>query len=171
MKITFVMANWKSLAGGVQSTGDLAYHLQKRGHEVYMVSPQKRRPSGLQQVKSLLKGKGLIPWKRTGPSHLDNLDLPRRILDHPPPVTDADIPDADIVIATWWETAATSARCGRPSSKTPSRRRRARTRTRRRSSDRRAPARPGRLARVRGRRCTRRLDAAPTSCTGGRARR
>lgn len=105
MKITFVMANWKSLAGGVQSTGDLAYHLQKRGHEVYMVSPQKRRPSGLQQVKSLLKGKGLIPWEQTGPSHLDNLDLPRCILDHPPPVTDADIPDADIVVATWWETA------------------------------------------------------------------
>lgn len=105
MKITFVLANWVSLAGGVQSNADLAYHLQKRGHEVYIVCPQKRRPTVLRQVKSLLKGKGLIPLKHQGPSHLDGMDLPRIILDHPAPVTDADLPDADIVVATWWETA------------------------------------------------------------------
>ncbi|MGL6136733.1 MAG: glycosyltransferase family 4 protein [Planktothrix sp.] len=105
MKITFVLANWVSLSGGVQSNADLAYHLQKRGHEVYIVCPQKRRPTVVKQVKSLLKGKGLIPSKHQGPSHLDGMDLPREVLDHPPPVTDADLPDADIVVATWWETA------------------------------------------------------------------
>lgn len=105
MKITIVMANWRSLAGGVQSTGDLAYHLQKRGHEIYIVCPERRKPTALQQVKSLLKGKGLISSKYTEPSHLDGMDLPRAVVDHPPPITDADVPDADIVVATWWETA------------------------------------------------------------------
>lgn len=105
MKITFVMPNWVSLSGGILANASLAYHLEKRGHEIYMVCPEKRKPTGLQQVKSLLKGKGLISRKKTEPSHMDSFDLPGCILDHQPPVTDADVPDADIVVATWWETA------------------------------------------------------------------
>ncbi|HVT88762.1 MAG TPA: glycosyltransferase family 4 protein [Tepidisphaeraceae bacterium] len=40
-----------------------------------------------------------------GPSHLDGLGLDWRVLDQNRPVRDSDIPDADLVIATWWETA------------------------------------------------------------------
>ena len=105
MKITFVLANWVSLAGGVRSNAMLAYHLQKRGHQVYIVSPEKCKPSFSQQMRSLLKGKGWISTKRKGLSHFDGLDVPRRVLEHEPPVTDADVPDADVVVACWWETA------------------------------------------------------------------
>jgi glycosyltransferase involved in cell wall biosynthesis len=33
------------------------------------------------------------------------LDVPCRVIERGRPVTDADVPDADVVIATWWETA------------------------------------------------------------------
>lgn len=105
MKITFVLANWVSLAGGVRSNAMLAYHLQKRGHQVFVVSPQKAQPTIRQQVSSFIKGEGLIETKRKGSSHFDGLDIPRQVLDHGSPVTDADVPDADIVVACWWETA------------------------------------------------------------------
>ena len=105
MKINIVMANWVSLAGGIRSTAVLADHLQKRGHEVYVVCPQKRRPTVRQQLKSLIKGKGLIASQLKGVSHFDDFEIPCRVLDHRDPVTDADLPDADIVMATWWETA------------------------------------------------------------------
>lgn len=106
MKITFVMPNWQGdLSGGVLSNADLAYHLQKRGHQLYMVCAQPRQPTMLQQIKSLLKGQGLISKKPFGPSHMENFDLPQTVLEHPSPITDVDLPDADIVVATWWETA------------------------------------------------------------------
>ncbi len=105
MKITFVLANWVSLAGGVRSNAMLAYHLQKRGHEVLVISPRKRQPPLSKQLRSLLKGQGWIKTERQGPSHFDGLDVPRIVLDHGPPVMDADVPDADIVVAAWWETA------------------------------------------------------------------
>jgi glycosyltransferase involved in cell wall biosynthesis len=39
------------------------------------------------------------------PSHLDGSGLDYKILDRPRPVTNADVPKADVVIATWWLTA------------------------------------------------------------------
>jgi glycosyltransferase involved in cell wall biosynthesis len=38
-------------------------------------------------------------------SHLDYVDVPHRLMPRWQPVTDADLPDADVVVATWWETA------------------------------------------------------------------
>lgn len=105
MKITFVLANWAGVAGGVISNAMLAHHLQKRGHEVFIVSPQQPQPTLKQQIRSLFKAKGLINQNNKKTSHFDSLDIPRQMLDHGPPVTDADVPDADIVVACWWETA------------------------------------------------------------------
>jgi glycosyltransferase involved in cell wall biosynthesis len=49
-------------------------------------------------------------------SHLDGLGLDHRVLDAWRPLSDADVPDSDVVVATWWETAewvsALSARKG-----------------------------------------------------------
>jgi glycosyltransferase involved in cell wall biosynthesis len=38
-------------------------------------------------------------------SHLDGADVAYRLVDGRQPIRDADVPDADVVIATWWETA------------------------------------------------------------------
>ena len=40
-----------------------------------------------------------------GNSYFDGLDLDHRIIERWRPITDRDVPDADIVVATWWETA------------------------------------------------------------------
>lgn len=105
MKITFVTGNWVSLAGGVRVVSIYADRLQKRGHEVFVVCAGKAQPSWQKQIKSILQGKGFISTQRESPSHFDALEVPRKVLDHPAPITDADVPDADVVIACWWETA------------------------------------------------------------------
>ena len=38
-------------------------------------------------------------------AHLDHLQVPHRVIETHRPIVDRDLPDADIVIATWWETA------------------------------------------------------------------
>ncbi|CCQ55955.1 glycosyltransferase family 4 protein [Crocosphaera watsonii] len=105
MKITFVLANWVSLFGAVRSNAMLTYHLQKRGHDILIVSPRRHKPTLREQFRSLRRGKGWISTERKGQSHFDGLDVPRIIVNHSPPITDADVPDADVVVATWWETA------------------------------------------------------------------
>ncbi len=104
MKITFILPTL-SLAGGIRSTSILAERMVKRGHQVLIVSTPNPTPSLRQQVRSLLKGHGWISTAKRPPSHFDNVDVPHRVIDHYRPITDADVPDADIVVATWWETA------------------------------------------------------------------
>jgi glycosyltransferase involved in cell wall biosynthesis len=106
MKITFILPNWVgNFAGGIQSNMSLASHLQKRGHEVCLISLKKRPASFKKQIRSLLKGKGWISSQKSNFSYLDGLDITGKIIDHQPPLTDADVPDADIVVATFWITA------------------------------------------------------------------
>lgn len=105
MKITFVMASGFSLSGGDRVVAIYADRLQKRGHDVLVISPPPSPPSLQGQVRSLLKGKGLIKHKKQQPSHFDHLDVPHRLLESHRPVVDADLPDADVVVATWWITA------------------------------------------------------------------
>jgi glycosyltransferase involved in cell wall biosynthesis len=104
MKITFVLPTL-SLAGGIRSTSILAERMVKRGHEVFVVSIPKRRPNLRQQMRSLRRGKGWISVTKNNPSHFDNINVPHNVINRFRPVINADVPDADVVIATWWETA------------------------------------------------------------------
>lgn len=99
------MASGFTLVGGDRVIATYAQRLKQRGHEVFVISRPKSRPNLRQQVKSLLKGQGWISVAENEASHFDGLDVPCRLLERYRPVTDADIPDADVVIATWWETA------------------------------------------------------------------
>lgn len=102
MKITFVLP-FAGLAGGIRVVAIYADRLKKRGHEVFVVSTPGDPITPLKQIKSLLKGRGWISSKKA--SHFDGLDVPHQVIDRWRPITDADVPDADVVIATWWETA------------------------------------------------------------------
>ena len=102
MKITFVLP-FAGLAGGIRVVATYAERLQKRGHEVFVVSLPADSISAFQQVKSLLKGKGWL--SNSEASYFDGLDVPHQVLKRRRPITDADVPDADVVVATWWETA------------------------------------------------------------------
>lgn len=103
MKITFVLP-YAGLAGGIRVVAIYAEQLQKRGHEVTVVSTPRRIAPLREKIKSLLKGKGW-PNTKPGPSHFDGMNVPHHVLETCRPITDADVPDADVVIATWWETA------------------------------------------------------------------
>jgi len=105
MKITFVLP-YAGLSGGIRVIATYAERLQKRGHDVFVVSVPKPAPTVKQIARSMLKGNG---WPQPKPqskaSHFDTVNVRHQVLEKVRPVTDADVPDADVVIATWWETA------------------------------------------------------------------
>jgi len=72
---------------------------------VFVISLPQPQPSMRQQVKSLLRGRGWISPPENEFSFFDNLAVEHKINDRYRPVEDKDVPDADVVIATWWETA------------------------------------------------------------------
>src|SRR5438067_3010988 len=102
MRITFILP-FAGTAGGTRVVATYADRLRKRGHEVVVVSTPKRDPGFAAKLRSLMRGSG---WPNSsGPSHFDHADVDHRVIDRFRPITDADVPDADVVIATWWETA------------------------------------------------------------------
>lgn len=104
MKITFVLPT-VDLSGGIKSVVVYAQGLQQCGHEVLLVSLPCRQPTLREQVRSVLRGRGWLPTIKKNPSHLDGADVQHRVIERCRPIVDADVPDADVVIATWWETA------------------------------------------------------------------
>jgi glycosyltransferase involved in cell wall biosynthesis len=102
MKITFVLP-YAGLQGGTRVVAIYAQKLQERGHEVVVVSTPRTRPTVARQVVNLLRGRQWKPHRHLG-SHMDATDVPHVVVDHAPPVIEADVPDADVIIATWWGT-------------------------------------------------------------------
>jgi glycosyltransferase involved in cell wall biosynthesis len=92
------------MAGGIRVLAIHAERLQRRGHRVTVVSQPQPQPDLARKVKSLLRGRGWPKDAEPEPSWFDGLGVPHRVLEAP--VTDADVPDADVVIATFWTTAA-----------------------------------------------------------------
>src|SRR4051812_46476012 len=104
MKITFVLPV-ADMGGGVKVVVIYGKALARMGHRVTVVSAPPPAPPLRRRLKSLLKGEGWMRVERAFASHLDGSGLDHRVLERSRPVTDADVPDADVVIATWWETA------------------------------------------------------------------
>ncbi|MCW6052226.1 glycosyltransferase family 4 protein [Lyngbya sp. CCAP 1446/10] len=104
MKITFVLPTL-ALTGGMRVLSIYTKILQKRGHTIFIVSTPPERPSLIEQLLSVLRGKGWEPTSLKKWSYFDNVDVESRVIETCRPVTDSDVPDADIIMATWWETA------------------------------------------------------------------
>ncbi len=103
MKITFVMDGGDSLSGGNRAIAMYAQGLVERGHQVELFARPKRPPTLRDRMRSLLKGAEATPDR---PSHFQAAGLTLKVLSEWRPVEDRDVPDADVVIATWWETAS-----------------------------------------------------------------
>ena len=102
MRITFVLP-FAGLQGGMRVIAIYADRLRRRGHEVFVVST----PLNLSiktKIKSFLLGRGW-PGRRPEASHFDGVNVTHRVLDRIRPVVDADVPDADVVLATYFTTA------------------------------------------------------------------
>ncbi|MBU1690129.1 MAG: glycosyltransferase family 4 protein [Gammaproteobacteria bacterium] len=110
MKITFVLPT-VNISGGIRVALIHAKALRDSGHQVRLVFPPPKPPSFKENLKYFLNGKG---WRRTTESNakilsnlsmLQDCSIDHHVLKSWRPVIDADVPDADIIIATWWETA------------------------------------------------------------------
>lgn len=104
MRISFVLPT-VNLNGGIRVVAIYARALIAKGHQVTLVSPPPKELPFKSKLKHLLQGNGWPHKLKSYPSHLDDCGLNHRVLNHWRPVNDYDVPDADVVIATWWETA------------------------------------------------------------------
>lgn len=105
MRVTFVLSD-ANLSGGVRAVSIYAEKLKARGHQVTVVSRPKPPPFQLRrQIKSLLTGGGWPANPHSDHHHLAGTSVEHRVIDSWRPIRDEDVPDADVVVATWWETA------------------------------------------------------------------
>lgn len=98
MKITFLLPP-VNMSGGIRVVAIYAEELVRRGHTVTLVSVPQRATRTLHRIQQVLR------LRRPLKSHLDGLGLDHRILESARDIVDSDVPDADVVVATWWETA------------------------------------------------------------------
>lgn len=103
MRITFVCAA-ADLSGGFRVIALYAKKLQDRGHEVVVVSRPRPSPTFRDRLRALYRRRR-INGGGYGPTHLDGLSVPHHRIDRHRAITAVDVPDGDIVVATWWETA------------------------------------------------------------------
>jgi glycosyltransferase involved in cell wall biosynthesis len=104
MRVTFVLP-YAGLSGGIRVAATYAERLQRRGHDVTVVSVPQVRKSFLAKSKSLLRGRGWPKDREPQPSYFGDIAVPHRVLESARPVVDEDVPDADVVLATFWRTA------------------------------------------------------------------
>ena len=103
LRINFILPT-VNMSGGIRVVAIYAAALQAMGHRVNLISPPAPRPSLKDILKNILRGQN--PWALgVSPSHVDTIGVPHYVLAANKPVCDEDVPDGDVVIATWWETA------------------------------------------------------------------
>ena len=104
MRVTFVVGGF-TLAGGARVVLMLAQRLMRPGHKVVVVGPQVRRRD-VGRARVLLRCQGWLT-SRTNLSYVRELgpQVERRLLYRHRPVEDRDLPHADVVVQTWWQTA------------------------------------------------------------------
>ena len=101
MRICFVLPTVNP-SGGIKVALIYAKKLAEMGHTVTVVSARPKAPSFRQTVRSLLKFK---PRASAHSSSLEGWAGNHVILSRPELISANSFPDADVVVATWWETA------------------------------------------------------------------
>ncbi len=106
MRITFVSPR-PNLSGGCRVIAIHADLLQEMGHEVTVVAPAGPPARSLRdRARALLRGR--LPRrepKGRRPSHYDGMRARLILVERASGVSEADLPEADVVIATFWTTA------------------------------------------------------------------
>ena len=111
IRITFVMP-CDDLSGGNRVVAMYAKHLMARGHQVLVVNAARHHPTLMDRLRMLRKMDSAA-WAiavKYPPGHIELSGVPQRVLKQQGALTDADVPDADVIIATWWETVEYVAR-------------------------------------------------------------
>jgi glycosyltransferase involved in cell wall biosynthesis len=104
MKITFVIPQ-DGLSGGMRVVSIYAERLQQRGHCVTVVSVPPPRPSLKQRIKALFQFPSQTPRASIAQqSYFKGLNIRFQVLNECRSLRDSDLSDADVIVATWWET-------------------------------------------------------------------
>jgi glycosyltransferase involved in cell wall biosynthesis len=93
------------MSGGVRVVAEFARELQCRGHDVTVFSTPYPQPPLSKRIKNVLRA---LPQPQPGgrrTSHLDQSGVRHVMIESDRAITAADLPDADVVVATWWRTA------------------------------------------------------------------
>src|SRR3569832_2788309 len=102
MKITFLVPEGH-FSGGVKVVAIQDESLKKRVHQVVVVSPSHSIPTLRERVRSVRRGGHFFqPPHR---SHFEGRDVDLRVYKPLRPVENRDVPDADVSVSTWFETA------------------------------------------------------------------
>jgi glycosyltransferase involved in cell wall biosynthesis len=109
MRVTFLLPSG-GLSGGVRVVATYAEALARLGHQVVVVHSAFQTPSLKAKVRSLIRERRWPKSVAQAPSHLHDRRIETRVVPFGRPFSDADLPDADVVVATWWETAEWAAR-------------------------------------------------------------
>src|SRR5581483_11235142 len=104
MRITLFVGR-PDLGGGARVISIYAERLQRRGHQVTVVARPPRKPTLREWLRHKIKGRPLPADTVPSPSYFTGKSFRFHVLDEYRPARAADVPDADVVIATWWETA------------------------------------------------------------------
>jgi len=106
VRFTFLLPS-DNLSGGTRVVAVYARQLADLGHDVLVVTcapdPRPRRERLLQR---------LMNWGRPladavpAQGHVALSGVPHKVMDRLGPIGSDDVPDADFIVATWWETAA-----------------------------------------------------------------
>ncbi len=104
MRITFILP-YAGLSGGIRVISVYANRLHQRGHTITVVSVPISQPSLRKKLRFAFQT-GRWPSEVTEPpySHFDGTAVRPLVLETNRAITDADVPDADVVVATFWRT-------------------------------------------------------------------
>ncbi|HEV7340438.1 MAG TPA: glycosyltransferase family 4 protein [Sphingopyxis sp.] len=100
MRITFVVAA-VDFGGGIRVIAQHAEGLRRKGHEVLVVSPPPYPTGRIAKFRNTY----FPPSEVAVASHFDDTKVSVKFIERYRPVKVSDVPPADIIIATWWETA------------------------------------------------------------------
>lgn len=103
MRISFVLPN-NGYNGGTRVIGIVAGELSRRGHDVRLFVKAHKPRSLASWARQFLRTGRFPAQPKDGP-FLDALRSNIHVLTSSDQVSDAVFPDADVVVATWWETA------------------------------------------------------------------
>jgi glycosyltransferase involved in cell wall biosynthesis len=104
MKITFVCASL-NLAGGTRIIANYALQLHQRGHQVTIVSKGKIIVPWERIVKNFLRGRPIPKPTLPDLTYFQDSPVPIKFVEGDRPIREEDVPDADVIIATFWITA------------------------------------------------------------------